>query len=184
MAEIIMQKGQVLSLKVTSIVENRKSFPKDNDTYYIHDIYVEDRHGNKSRKEFRTRTMTIPINTFVVGVYQNIRCVWPSEKGDEIEPYDGEAKTQPAPPVQSSLPKPTADIPNHNQDPPVAQHAINTDANVGGRAIVFAMAYAKDLKAAEIANRKAGSKVTTEDIEEMIAWGKQIRMGMLDFDAY
>lgn len=187
MAEIVFSRNLVLRVKVTKIEENKKTIPKGNGvTMQRHDLYIEDEKGNTARVEYLNHSLT--CHEFVVGVWQYMRCTWPDEKGSTVEPYDPERPNVPNVPretPQSGLPQQNAYIPNVNQDrPPVIQHAIASDANVGGKAIVFAMAYAKDLKVAEIAKRKAGAKVTDDDISEMISWAKQLRMGLLDFDSY
>lgn len=185
MGNIVMAKGQYMQLRVDSITPNVKQVRKGNEVYQRHDIYLSDpKTGNTLRGEFLNMSLT--PDGFVLGVIQYVRCIWWDEKGPTIEPYDPVSPN--SPPVQrDSLPKQNVELSNANQDiasNQQVQHAINSDLNVGGKAIVFAMAYAKDLKVAEVARQKMGYKVTDKDIEDVIAWGKQITMGILDIDLY
>ncbi len=180
MGSIVMKKGEAMPLKITSIVPNVKQVKKGDTIYQRHDIHMEDKQGNTLRGEFLNQSMT--PDGFHIGIIQYVRCLWWDDKGPTIEPYDPAVIAEP---IVQSLPKQNVEIPNANQErQPVAQHAIAGDANVGGKAIVFAMAYAKDILVAEIGRKKPGYVATDEDIERMISNAKKIRMGLLDFDAY
>lgn len=168
-----MQKLQVLSLKVTSFAYKKK-YPKDGTFVYVFDVYLEDRNGNTSRKEYKSKFEVLPPDTFVLGVWQNIRCTYPDSKGDEIEPYDSEAqRMEVARAAASGNPLPTG-----ASDNPAPVFAPNKGEVA--RMLSMSLAYAKDLKVAEINKRKAGSKITEEDIAEVCTWAIKMHNTMGD----
>lgn len=173
MGEILMQKGQVLSLKVTSH-RLKKPFVKDNHTIYFHDVFVEDKQGNTSRKEYKSRYETLPPDTFVLNVWQNIRCTYPDPKGDEIEPYDSEAqRMEVARTAASGNP-----LPHGTGDNPTPVFAPNKTESA--RMLSMCMAYSKDILVAEVSKRKAGSQVTEDDIQKMIGWATKMHGDSMD----
>lgn len=175
---ILMEKNQVLLLKVTSVVEKKKTFQKNGSTHYRHDIYLQDKPGNTSVKEYVTQEET--QDKFFPGQWQYVKCLFPNEKGDEIEPWDDQkdAPLKQVREIANSLPKGASEdnAPARPQYRPDGHGEAKNcySVKLTGESITFAMAWAKDLKVAEIAKRKAGSKVTDEDLADMARWADVI----------
>lgn len=180
MSDIKMKPGDILCLKVTRVEENKKSFIRNGSTVYKHNIYLDDGKGNASRKEYITSAPTIPLTEFIPGVFQHVKCITANDLGDEIQPYDPETQQAQMIPTRNGTALPhaaPADILTYQP-----QSAANcNDKNIGGKSITFCMAYAKDLKVAEISKQKAGYKVTEEDIQEVAAWAIKLNNEICDF---
>lgn len=172
MTGIPMAKNQVLSLKVTSIIENKKQIPKSGEVWHRHDILLEDKQGNTSVKEFLSKS---PVcREFFIGVYQWVKCKFPNDKGDEIEPTDDpmppQSRLTQAKQIVNSLPTGTSEGPALPQKEAKNCYSIP----LSGQSITFATKWAIDLKLVEISKRKAGSKVTEEDLADVAKWADVI----------
>lgn len=179
MPAIKFEKDKILLLKPTNIVNtgkkvNSKHFQGECIRY---DIDFEDKDKNTSKAEFLCRAGT--CSDFEVGIPRYVRVVWVAERGDATvepcEPPGEKANTR-----NTALPEKTTETIDTRNTP-----ALNPfNVSVNGKAATYAMAYAKDIKMAEISKRKVGSKVTDEDIEDVIRWGGKISMALteqLDF---
>ena len=175
MGDITMKPGDILPLLVTKKVENVKSWKRGDAVVYRHDIYLTDKKtGNTSVKQWVPATPSIPLTIFVEGVVQYIKCVKADPKGDEIEPYDPEDQGRMVPIVsRNTLPTGTSEQ--------TTQAPFNcNDKNIGGKSITFCMAYAKDLKVAELAGRE-DKKITEDDIEDVAKWAIKINEKICEF---
>ena len=166
---ILMEENQTILVKVTAIRENVKTFKKGNTPYYRHDIEVVDQKGNTDRKEYLTTTPT--QSAFFLQhpqPWQRIRCVHVDTKGDEIEPIDAQQAMQVARDAVNGTPQPNNFTPNMRPDA-VTGEAINChNINVHGKSIMFCTAWAKDLLIAELGQRKKGSQITEDDMENLV----------------
>lgn len=169
--KIQMAQHSVYVLKVTRIHEARREFQKDGRTWYTHDLYVVDKHGNESRVEYVTPTMTIPINTIEQGVYQNFRCIQVHTIANLVEPIDPDVRDARRPPA------PNIDQSGRNHFPPA--QGLPQDAS--SRMYGMALSYAKDIKVAEIGKRKEGYQVTDGDIQDIARWGLHLFKEWTDF---
>lgn len=179
-----MEKNQVLLLKVTSVIENKKNFQKNGLPHHRHDIYLRDKNGNTSVKEYVTQEPT--QNQFFVDRWQYVKCLFPNEKGDEIEPWDDQkdAPLKQVREIANSLPKGASE--DNTQAKPQYRPNEHGEAKncystkLSGESITFATKWAVDLKMAEIAKRKAGSKVTDEDLADVARWADVINNNICD----
>ncbi len=172
MALLELQAGQTYLLKVAQIINRNKKIPQRGGVmcngYFV---WLEDRCGSSLQVEYLTPKDN--ADDLVVGVEQYISCKLISSFGvPEIEPGDE---------PNSRLPKLTkytdADL-TVKKDP--ASDVNYFAASVGGKAIVFAMGYAKDILLAEIAKQPEGYRVTDEDIDKMFQWGTRITTEMVE----
>lgn len=169
---IPMKVGEIKSLKVTDIKLKKSWVDQNKITWYYHNIFLQDKNGNTSRKEFCSGNEVLPPETFVIGVFQNIKCLKVDAKADLIEPVlDDEARKREE---RLSMAHEIANGKNvprgTSEDAPV----YNKECN---RALSMAMSYAKDLKVAEITMRGMNSVVSDKDVEDVIRWGKKINEG-------
>lgn len=80
-----MAKNEIILGYVDRVHANRRDFKKGNETVHVHDIYLVDSTGKRYRGEY-----IIPSDTqelFQVGSYVKVECVYTSNLGDEILPY-------------------------------------------------------------------------------------------------
>lgn len=173
--------GQKYMVKITSITDQpvKQVRKKDNQYYQRYKIYMEDRDRNGIEAEFLSDTY--PQTALVLNVMQWVHVDFISNLGTPtISPTEpaGSAGSSPlrqAAAIMSSLPVATSE----DNSPPVVRTGTY-GSNVGGKAIVFAMGFAKDLKVAEISKRPEGYKVSDEDIDEVIQWASLIAGGIVD----
>lgn len=149
----------------------KKKIPKSGEIWYRHDILLEDRSGATSVKEYLTRNPK--QEGFVVGVYQYVKCLFPHEKGDEIEPVEDPSMTSKSPlatarEALNNLPKGAVDTTLPHQPKNCYSMSLT------GQSINFATSYAKDLKIAEIGRQKMGYKITEQDLADIAAWADVI----------
>lgn len=177
---ILMEKNQILLLKVVSVTENKKTFQKNGSPHHRHDIYLQDKQGNTSVKEYIT---TSPAqDKFLVDRWQYVKCLFPNERGDEIEPWDEvqDAPLKKAKEIANSLPKGTSDNAGQYQSGTEPKNCYSV--KLSGESITFAFAWAKDLMVAEIGKRKAGSIVDEDaDVEKIIRMAGKINHGICEY---
>jgi len=165
-----MKPGGRYQVKVTDIKVAVKKFNKVNIGDVVrHDIHIEDRAGNTAVCEFISKSEI--VTEFAQGVFQWIKCIYPDGDGGTIEPCeppDENTRHEPVSPPSSPLPQTYVDTPN-----------VDCSAkNVSGSTLAFSVAYAKDIKVAEIGNRPPSSKATTDDIEDVLKWAKMINKSL------
>lgn len=174
---ILMERNQTMSLKVVSITENAKTFQRGNQTCHRHDIYVVDGKGNTDRFEYINDRPT-QEGAFVIGVMQYMQCVYPSEKGYEVKPWD--PASIPQPPSHRSTPVPHPPRTIDAIDPP--QPNCYT-IKMSGESITFCMAWAKDLVVAEIEKREDHT-VTDADLDRVIKFADKLNEAICDRVAF
>lgn len=158
-----LKKGEVLSVKVTDI-RYKKSYPSQGGgTVHIHLLDIVDSKGGKATVEYKTPKETLG-DEFTKGIYQYIKVLFDDPKGAVVEPYEVEETRQP---TGTS----NADQPTQSQAP---IHKIEKNVNMSGSSINFAMSFAKDLLAAEVANNETGYQITSDDIVRMLSWSDTI----------
>lgn len=179
MPELLLAKGDVVSIKVINIVRTSKPpFPKsDGNKYHQFHITVEDKKGATCICEWLG--LSDDQDAFVLNVWQWIEVRYTSPKGTpEIYPTEEPRKEKDR--VQGERPGATPGNTSH-VDIPLGDK--KNEANcysvpAHGKAITFAMGYAKDILVAEIAANPR--KVTSEDIDRMTGWADQINQKICD----
>lgn len=161
-----LKKGEVLSVKVTDI-RYKKSYPSQGGgIVHIHLLDIADSKGGKATVEYKTPKETLG-DEFVKGAYQYIKVLFDDPKGAVVEPYDVAETRQP---VANN-----ADQNTQSQSP---IHKSEKNVNMSGSSINFAMSFAKDLLAAEVANNEPGYKIKSDDIVRMLSWSDTINNHM------
>jgi len=165
MDELQLEVGKTYLLKVTEFKpRNKKITKQDRRSYEIFYVRVEDKSGKSVLCEYACLEGTCKEDTFVVGTWQHIRCGIKSKMGTpEIEPVE---------------------------DPSVAQNKIQSASvpaeggaygiKIQGTSIAFAMAFAKDLKVAEIGQQPFGYKVSEKDIHDIEEWAEKFHTAMTE----
>lgn len=168
---IILEKNKPYLVQVNKVEQKRSrpSFVKNNETWYNFIIDIQLKDGSTGTVEYASKRDVCEV--FEIGVWQNIICIQPSDKGCQVEPYDPEA----AKPKPTPLAEQYTDIKPGTTTPP-SQYSVR----VNGEAIVFAMAWAKDLKVAEIAQRPEGYGVSQEDLKEIANWADFLCNNMIE----
>jgi hypothetical protein len=168
---LLLEKNKPYLVQVNKVEpkRSRPSFVKNNETWYNFLIEIQLKDGNTGTVEYASKRDVCEV--FEIGVWQNIICIQPSDKGCQVEPYDPEANKQPViPPAE-----------RYNDIKPTDTKAPSQySVRVNGEAIVFCMAWAKDLKVAEIAQRPEGYGVSQEDLEEIATWADFFCNKMID----
>ena len=156
-----LKKGEIYNFKVTDIVEDVKFFNGNGGTKHKHSITFEDKSGAQIKAEYLTNSPG-QKGAFVKGVIQYFRVLWEDEREYRIEPCDEPPKVTTQSPTNS----------NSQPQSPTGKNCYNL--NISGSSIAFAMAYAKDIKSAEIARQPEGYSVSDRDIEDMCRWGDMV----------
>ncbi len=166
-----MKNGGKYQVKVTDIKPNIKKFISGRLGEVIrHDIFIEDRAGNTLPCEFISKNEI--VTEFVLGVFRWIECKFMEPDKAIIEPCE-------PPTANGNTPAPHPDTIRRESLPQTYLEAALPDCrNISGSSPAFAMAYAKDLKVAEIATRPAGSRVTTDDVADVIKWATLINTAL------
>lgn len=179
MGQLVLEKDQVYSLKVTNIERTEKMVAKkDGTTRRRFNISLEDKKGNTCVAE----SLCIDENEcgYELNVYQFIRVGFVTTWGTaEIEPTDEEGKAQRIVlPMHKSQDK--SFIPQGNQE----RHEPNQySVLLSGKAITFATGYAKDLKVKEMeiwSEQRKEKGITEEDIKDIARWAATICSDMVD----
>lgn len=180
MDAIPVTEGQVLSLKVINILQNKKQFQKGTKLAYRHDITLQDKEGRILVGEYINDSPAIG-DSFIQGVYQYVKIKYTNTQGVEIVP--GEATGAPPSSSRMETAKKIAaaaglvDVPSEKSDP---QPRNCYSIKIAGESITFSVAYAKDILVAEIGRQPAGYKVTAEDIDRMLQMADQINNAICD----
>ena len=174
MADIKFEKDQVLLLKPTSIKNTNKVVKSQHfgGDCIRYDLEFEDKNKATGKAEFLCRAGN--CEDFQLGIFRYVKVSWLAGRGDAtVEPCE--------PPGESSKPN------LHKRDREEAVIDTQTtpapnpfNVSVNGRAATYAMAYAKDIKAAQIATRGASAEVTDADIEDVIRWSGKIAIGITE----
>lgn len=175
MGQLILNKGDIVSLKVTNIKPTGKEVNKQTGTFYQYYITVEDKKGDWISCEYLS-----PVsdqNVFVLNVFQYIEVKYLSPKmgTPEIEPAEEPVKHNRV--ALQEVKTVTPGNTSHVDEPGKKESAVNcASVNANGRAITYSVAYAKDLLVAEItANPR---QVTDADIDRMMKWANIIDTGI------
>ncbi len=177
MGNLILQKGDIISLKVTNIHPTGKPVNKQSGKFYQYHITMEDKKGDFVLCEYLS-----PIeeqDKFYMGLMQYIEVKYLSQKGTpEVEPC--EPPTKQKYPTLTEVPGATPGNTSHVDVPSAEKKGEANCYSVPahGKAITFAMGYAKDILVAEIAANPR--KVTSEDIDRMTGWADQINQKICD----
>lgn len=166
---LTLNKGDIVSLKVTNIKPTGKVVNKQTGTFHQYYITMEDKKGDFATCEYLS--IDVEQDKFYLGVMQYVEVKYLSPKGTpEIEPCEPSAPSGRVAirevPGKVVAPGNTSHIDLPGVKEVAAPNCYSVPAS--GKAITFAMGYAKDLKVAEIATM--GRKVTREDVEEVCAW--------------
>lgn len=176
MAQLILNKGDIVSLKVTNIKNTTKVVNKQTGTFYQYHITMEDKKGDFVMCEYLSPGQD--QDKFYLGVMQFIEVKFISQKGTpEIEPCEEPQKVMRTPGQDS--PRVSAGNTSHVDVPGKKNAQVNcASVNATGRGITYSVAYAKDLLVAEItANPR---KITDDDIDRMMKWADTINQGICD----
>lgn len=179
MDQLELDKGKPYQLKITSLRYTNKMIGAKNGfpARYVFEVTGFE----KGKKEGGCQYLhssedqtTIPL---VIGVIQWVKCVLLSPMNTAtIEPTDPPNTLTAA--YQESKIDPYAGI-SKERDPALVYKPQCNSINISGLSITFAMAYAKDLKIAEIAKREEGF-VGDADIEDVIKWGLVINAAICE----
>lgn len=166
MPELKLESGNTYHLKITKYqLRQKKIQKKDGFVYFIYWVGLEDKQGNTIQAEYLTRHEK--PDAFVEGVWQYVKCGIVGVIGvPEVEPADD--------PTMSKSTVHYADI--QKETIPVNCYA----APIGGKAITFAMGYAKDILVAEMAKWPEKRRVSAKDIKRMATWASAINNEMCD----
>ena len=169
--EINPKENQVLILKVTNILENRKVINlKGGAVKHRHDIYLENKEGLKMQGEYLSVSPYVSED-FILNVFQFVKIKKITPLSIEIEPSEDPALVVERRQLEKDL------APRSNGPAPV-KNCYNIP--VSGSSITFSMAYAKDILVAEISRKPEGYKVTEEDIKNMIVNADLINAAICD----
>lgn len=183
MSELRLLQPEVYLLKVTEFKPKNKKIPKkDGFMYDLYWVTVEDKNGNSVRCEYAAKEGTCS-DCFQVGIFQYVKCLFVSPMGTpEIEPTDEPVKAVPAIKPEGG----PGQVLRTNGggvrewiDPPPDKEPNAYSVSVSGKSYTFAVAYAKDILAAEQQNRPFGYEITDADIERMFGWADQINNKMI-----
>lgn len=182
MPELKLNKGDIVSLKATKIQRSTKApFQKqDGSTNYQYHITMEDKKGDSVICEYLSQKET--QDEFFAGIFQFIEVKFLSQRGTpEIVPSEEPRQihnsawleaTQRTPGNTSIVDEPL----KSGNTKETASNCYSVPAH--GKAITFAMGYAKDIMVAEInANPR---KVTDEDIKRMTGWADIINQAICE----
>jgi len=175
MTAIKFEKDKVLLLKPIKIVNTQKEVKSQHfgGVCIRYDIDFEDKDKNTSKAEFLCRAGT--CSDFEVGIPRYVRVVWVAERGDAtIEPCEPPGERMA--PQSKVLPEKTVETIDTRNTP--APNPFNVSVN--GKAATYAMAYAKDIKMAEIAARGWNVPVTDKDIDDIVRWSGKLAIGITD----
>jgi hypothetical protein len=175
-SSIPMKALDVKLLKITDVKFKKAWTDQQGQVGYYFNIFVSDKEGNSARKEFFSYNEEPPVNLFVIGAYQKIKCVKPDPKADLIEPYldpedvKKEDRLRMAQEIangkESALPKGASE----ESPQPKPQYQVSDAA---GRKSM-AVSYAKDLLVVELQTRPRDYRITEGDIERMLGWAKKM----------
>ena len=170
-----MTEGRIYHVKINVIKEpdGKKEVPTQSGTRYRYLIFGADKKGLSFSGEYLAMPESNPWEEFIEGVMQYVKCTRLSPRGTPtIEPCEEPGSITK---MYSELKKTTTDL--KKEALPYQPNCYS--AQVSGTAICFSMAYAKDLKVAEIAKRESG-EVTDQDIEDVCRWAHTINDRMCD----
>lgn len=177
MGQLILNKGDIVSLKVTNINPTGKEVKKQTGHFYQYYIAMEDKNGGTVICEYLS-----PVeyqDRFYHGIMQYIEVKYLSQKGTpEIEPCEEPKKDKWV--SLEEIPR-TVNPGNtsHVDEPGKKEAGVNcASVNANGRAITYSVAYAKDLLVAEIAANPR--QVTDADIDRMMKWANMINTEICD----
>lgn len=178
MSELRLLQPEVYLLKVTEFKPKNKKIPKkDGFMYDLYWVTVEDKNGNSVRCEYAAKEGTCS-DCFQVGIFQYVKCLFVSPMGTpEIEPTD-----EPVKGIAIGLREVNkVDFGGKETwvDSASEKEPNAYSVSVSGKSYTFAVAYAKDILAAEQQNRPFGYEITDADIERMFGWADQINNKMI-----
>lgn len=171
---IPMKSLEVKTLKVTDIKFKKQWKGTNDEVGYYFSIFLQDKDGNNARKEYYSVREQLPTDLFVIGTYQQIRCLKPDPKADLIEPVidPEEARKEQRLREAREIVSGNSALPRQVSEDSPREYKQKPD-----NLMAMAMSYAKDLKVVEMQIRTIGSKVTDADIEDVVRWGKMIHAG-------
>lgn len=179
MAELKFKPGDIKLLKPTNILRTTKaSFSKqDRPVNFQYYITMEDKAGDSVTCEFLSGEE--PQDDFNLGVYQYIKVNFlsPHKGTPEIVPCEEPQKAsniQYNAHIQTPGNTSYVDIADTKDKPEPNCYSVPAH----GKAITFAMGYAKDILVAELQGNPR--KVTDDDIKRMTSWAEIINQAICD----
>lgn len=171
-----MKAGDVKLLKILDVKYKKSWTDKEERVWHYHNIFLQDKQGNTARKEYYSANEVLPQDLFVIGAWQDIKCLKVDAKADLIEPVMDPEEVKKAERLKlaneiangkgTSLPKGAAE-----ENTPSKQQC---QGNENVRTKTMAMAYAKDLMVVELQTKARGYELSEGDITRMIGWAKRI----------
>lgn len=184
MPDLIMQKDQTYSVKITEIQDGKKDIGSKHKYYII----GHDKNYNGFKAEYlcpngsffspEDRDLAV-ASEFVIGIYRWVKCwqVSPNLGTPTIDPYDEQATGLKAAAALIGGLKNTG---VGEQKPSGIPYMPNCySVQITGSSICFATAWAKDILCSEIAGRES-KEVTDEDIDRMMSWSHAINDKMCE----
>jgi|GEM_PF-3022598 len=175
MADLKLQKGDIVSLKATKIQRTTKApFPKqDGSTNYQYYITMEDKKGDSVVCEYLSQKET--QDEFFAGIFQYIEVKFLSQRGTpEIVPTEEPRQIHNSARLEEKKVAPgnTSVVDEFLSGKHKEKEANCYSTPAHGKSITFAFGYAKDILVAEIAVN--GRLITDADIDRMIGWADKI----------